>query len=102
MSSRNCHSGTETTLLNRRPTKTMNTVNHAAHEPRYDWDDVQDDNAHLKQRMLETPELGDFLDSESYSEDDRILMHRLVRLSRFGYGLPKVRKPEYRNVHILP
>ena len=78
------------------------SVHRAAHEPGYDWDDVQADNARLKQRWLETPDLGKFLDYESYSEDDRILMHRLVRLSRFGYGLPDVRKPEYRNAHILP
>lgn len=78
------------------------SVHRAAHEPGYDWGDVQADNARLKQRWLEIPELGNFLDSEAHSEDDRILIHRLVRLSRFGYGLPAVRKPEYRDVHILP
>ena len=60
------------------------------------------DDAHLKCFWMERPHLERFLNSESWFDDDRTLMHRLVRLSRFGYGLPQVRKPEYRDVHMLP
>lgn len=81
---------------------TWTSIQRAAHEPGYDWVDVQADNARLRQYWVQSPDLEYLLDSESYSEEDRVLMHRLVRLSRFGYGLPAVRKPEYRRVHILP
>ena len=71
-----------------------NNVQRAALEPGYQWDDVEADNARLKQLLLGAPKLGRFLDHDSWSEDDRVLIHRLVRLSRFGYGVPNVRKPE--------
>ena len=73
-----------------------------AYEPGCDWDSVAIDDARLKDFWLTFPALERFLNSESWSEDDRVLMRRLVRLSRFGYGLPHVRKPEYRDVHTLP
>ena len=71
-------------------------------EPGCDWDSIMIDDAHLKCFWMERPHLERFLNSESWFDDDRTLMHRLVRLSRFGYGLPQVRKPEYRDVHMLP
>ena len=73
-----------------------------AYEPGYDWSDVENDDARLKNFLADRPDLERLLNSESWSNDDRILMHRLVRLGRFGYGLPQVRKPEYRNIHVLP
>ena len=73
-----------------------------AYEPGYDWSDVENDDARLKNFLANRPDLERLLNSESWSDDDRVLMHRLVRLGRFGYGLPEVRKPEYRNIHVLP
>lgn len=79
-----------------------NTVQRAALEPGYQWDDAAADNVTLRRMLADTPEFGRFLDHHSWSEDDTVLIHRLVRLSRFGYGLPSVRKPEYRDIHVLP
>ena len=73
-----------------------------AYEPGYDWSDVENDDARLKDFLANRPDLERLLSAEPWSHDDRVLIHRLVRLGRFGYGFPPVRKPEYRNIHVLP
>ena len=73
-----------------------------AYEPGCDWNDVENDDARLKDFLTCRPNLERLLTSETWSSDDKVLIHRLVRLGRFGYGLPQVRKPEYRNIHVLP
>ena len=73
-----------------------------AYEPGYDWNDVEIDDARLESVLINRPDLERLLNSESWHDDDKVLMHRLVRLGRFGYGLPRVRKPEYQDVHVLP
>ena len=73
-----------------------------AYEPGCDWNVVADDDRRLEEFLQSAPFLGPLLDSDSWTDDDRELVRRLVRLGRFGYGLPQVCKPEYRNVHVLP
>lgn len=73
-----------------------------AYEPGYSWTDVEVDDACLNSLLKNRPDLEHLLNSGSWHVDDKVLMHRLVRLGRFGYGLPQVRKPEYRDVHLLP
>lgn len=73
-----------------------------AYEPGCVRKDVEIDDARLKNFFSNRPDLERLLNSESWSEDDIVLIHRLVRLGRFGYGLPQVRKPEYWDVHVLP
>ena len=71
-------------------------------EPECDWNTVAADDARLNNFLSTLPDLRRLLDSESWTDDDQELMRRLIRLGRFGYGFPPVRKPEYRDVHILP
>ena len=73
-----------------------------AYEPECDWNTVAADDAQLDYFLSTSPDLHRLLDSESWTDDDQELMKRLIRLGRFGYGFPQVRKPEYRDVHILP
>lgn len=73
-----------------------------AYEPQCDWNTVAADDALLNDFLSTSPDLRRLLDSESWTNDDQELLRRLIRLGRFGYGFPPVRKPEYRDVHILP
>lgn len=71
------------------------------YEPGYNWQDVEQDDYRLNHLIDQIPPLRRLLDSQSWTADDREMVKRLVRLGRFGYGLPIVRKPEYGNVHRL-
>ena len=71
-----------------------NNARRTAYEPGCDWESVEQDDVRLTEYLAHFPDLGALLTAESWSEDDRTLIHRLVRLGRFGYGLPVVRKPE--------
>ena len=62
---------------------------------------VDEDDVSLKALLNEKPFLTRGIIPDSWSDDDEVLIRRLVKLGRFGYGLPQVRKPEYRDVHII-
>ena len=73
-----------------------------AYEPECNWHTIANDDARLKDFLSALPDLQELLDARSWTDDDQELMRRLIRLGRFGYGLPPVRKPEYRDVHVMP
>ena len=62
---------------------------------------VGEDDARLKALLDQMPFLRRVIFPDSWSKDDDVLIRRLVKLGRFGYGLPQVRKQEYRDVHII-
>ena len=72
-----------------------------AYEPECNWDTIAADDIRLMDFLATLPDMRRLLDSESWTHDDQGLMRRLIRLGRFGYGLPLVRKPEYQDVHLL-
>ena len=72
-----------------------------AYEPGCDWDVIAADDARLRDFLSTLPDLRKLLDGEAWTDDDRELMRGLVRLGRLGYGVPSVRKPPYRDVHLL-
>ena len=73
----------------------------SAYEPECNWQVITADDVRLVDYLAALPALKSLLDFESWTGDDEELLRRLTRLGRFGYGLPQVRKPEYRNVHTL-
>ena len=62
---------------------------------------VDEDDTRLKGLLNDMQFLRRVIIPDSWSDDDEVLISRLVKLGRFGYGLPEVRKPEYRDVHII-
>ena len=61
---------------------------------------VDGDDVRLKELLVDMPFLRRVILPDSWSNDDEVLIRRLVKLGRLGYGLPQVRKPEYRDVHL--
>ncbi len=63
----------------------------SAHEPGISWDDMQESDAALVAALTRVPALRELLDREAHCPDGVALVHRLVRLGRFGYGNPILR-----------
>ncbi len=56
-----------------------------AYEPNYSWNDIIEADAKLVRWLERFPDYREFLESGGYTNDDSELLHRLIRLSRFGY-----------------
>ena len=63
----------------------------SAHEPGISWDDIRESDKGLIDCFMSVPALRELLDGEAHSPDGVVLIHRLVRLGKFGYGNPIVR-----------
>ena len=56
-----------------------------AYEPGQSWNKITEADAKLVRWLDRFPDYRDLLESEEYTDDDSELLHRLIRLSRFGY-----------------
>ena len=56
-----------------------------AYEPGQSWDKITEADAKLVRWLDRFPDYRDLLESGGYTNDDSELLHRLIRLSRFGY-----------------
>ncbi len=56
-----------------------------AYEPNYSWNEIIEADAMLVRWLERFPDYQELLESEGYTNDDSELLHRLIRLSRFGY-----------------
>ena len=74
-------------VMRRIPTNLREQSNRirVAYEPNYNWNDITEADSKLVRWLERFPDYQELLESEGYTDDDRKLLHRLIRLSRFGY-----------------